>query len=74
MSGKPRILNFIGGELVEPRGRTYIDNIEPATGESYSQVADSDAGDVELAVVAAGKAFPDCRDARSRKVRAAIRN
>ncbi len=59
VSGKPRILNYIGGELVEPRGRTYLDNIEPATGEPYSQVADSDAGDVDLAVAAAGKAFPE---------------
>ncbi len=59
MSGKPRILNFIGGELVEPQSGAYLDNVEPATGEPYSYVPDSDASDVELAVAAAQKAFPE---------------
>ena len=46
-------------EFVEPIGGRYLDNIEPATGKPYSQVADSDARDVDLAVVAAEKAFCD---------------
>src|SRR6476620_8187392 len=54
-----KIRNFIDGQFVEPVGGKYLDNIEPATGKSYSQVADSDASDVELAVVAAEKAFAD---------------
>jgi aminomuconate-semialdehyde/2-hydroxymuconate-6-semialdehyde dehydrogenase len=54
-----QIRNFIGGQFVEPVGGKYIDNIEPATGKAYSQVADSDARDVELAVGAAEKAFDD---------------
>jgi aminomuconate-semialdehyde/2-hydroxymuconate-6-semialdehyde dehydrogenase len=54
-----KILNFIDGRFVEPVDGNYLDNIEPATGEPYSQVADSDARDVELAVAAAEKAFPD---------------
>jgi aminomuconate-semialdehyde/2-hydroxymuconate-6-semialdehyde dehydrogenase len=54
-----RIQNFIDGQFVEPIGRRYLDNIEPATGKPYSQVADSDAHDVELAVAAAEKAFRD---------------
>jgi aminomuconate-semialdehyde/2-hydroxymuconate-6-semialdehyde dehydrogenase len=54
-----KIQNFIDGKFVEPVGGRYLDNIEPATGKSYSQVADSDASDVELAVVAAEKAFAD---------------
>jgi aminomuconate-semialdehyde/2-hydroxymuconate-6-semialdehyde dehydrogenase len=54
-----RIRNFIDGQFVEPAGGKYLDNIEPATGKAYSQVADSDARDVELAVAAAEKAFPD---------------
>jgi aminomuconate-semialdehyde/2-hydroxymuconate-6-semialdehyde dehydrogenase len=54
-----RIRNFIGGQFVEPVGGKYLDNIEPATGKPYSLVADSDAHDVELAVAAAEKAFPD---------------
>src|SRR5947208_12790342 len=54
-----RIRNFINGEFVTPIGGQYLDNIEPATGKPYSQVADSDARDVDLAVAAAEKAFVD---------------
>ena len=54
-----RILNFIGGKFVEPISSRYLDNIEPATGKPYSQVADSDTHDVDLAVAAAEKAFTD---------------
>src|SRR5438093_1115365 len=54
-----QIRNFINGEFVEPIGGKYLDNIEPATGKPYSQVADSDAHDVDLAVAAAEKAFRD---------------
>jgi aminomuconate-semialdehyde/2-hydroxymuconate-6-semialdehyde dehydrogenase len=54
-----QIQNFIGGQFVGPVGGKYLDNIEPATGKPYSQVADSDARDVELAVAAAEKAFAD---------------
>lgn len=58
MSGKPRILNFVGGELVAPQAGAYLDNVEPATGQPYSEVPDSDSSDVEAAVAAAQKAFP----------------
>src|SRR5436190_1806015 len=54
-----KIRNFVDGQFVEPLGGKYLDNIEPATGKPYSQVPDSDSRDVELAVVAAEKAFPD---------------
>ncbi len=54
-----QIRNFIDGKFVEPAGGKYLDNIEPATGKPYSQVPDSDARDVELAVAAAEKAFAD---------------
>jgi aminomuconate-semialdehyde/2-hydroxymuconate-6-semialdehyde dehydrogenase len=54
-----QIKNFIGGEFVEPIGGRYLDNIEPATGKPYSQVPDSDARDVDLAVAAAEKAFTE---------------
>jgi aminomuconate-semialdehyde/2-hydroxymuconate-6-semialdehyde dehydrogenase len=53
------IQNFIDGQFIEPIGGRYLDNIEPATGKPYSQVADSDAGDVDLAVAAAEKAFAE---------------
>ncbi|OLD86526.1 MAG: 2-hydroxymuconic semialdehyde dehydrogenase [Verrucomicrobia bacterium 13_1_20CM_4_54_11] len=52
-----KIQNFIDGQFVEPLGGRYLDNVEPATGKAYSQVADSDARDVDLAVAAAEKAF-----------------
>ena len=58
-TGPTQIKNFIGGEFVEPIGGRYLDNIEPATGKPYSQVADSNARDVDLAVTAAEKAFVD---------------
>ena len=54
-----QIQNFIDGNFVDPVGGKYLDNIEPATGKSYSQVADSDSRDVDLAVAAAEKAFAD---------------
>jgi aminomuconate-semialdehyde/2-hydroxymuconate-6-semialdehyde dehydrogenase len=54
-----QIRNFIDGQFVEPVDGKYIDNIEPATGKPYSQVADSDSKDVDLAVAAADKAFAD---------------
>ena len=53
------IQNFINGQFVEPVGRSYLDNIEPATGKAYSKVADSNARDVDLAVAAAETAFPN---------------
>src|SRR5216110_3988321 len=52
-----KIQNFIDGQFVEPLGGRYLDNVEPATGKAYSQVADSDTRDVDLAVAAAEKAF-----------------
>jgi aminomuconate-semialdehyde/2-hydroxymuconate-6-semialdehyde dehydrogenase len=58
-TGSTQIKNFIDGQFVEPIGGRYLDNIEPATGKPYSQVADSDAHDVDLAVAAAEKAFRD---------------
>jgi len=54
-----RILNFIDGEFREPTSGKYLDNIEPATGKPYSQLADSGKEDVDLAVAAAEKAFAD---------------
>src|SRR5438046_9073197 len=56
-TGSTQIKNFIDGQFVEPICGKYLDNIEPATGKPYSQVADSDAHDVDLAVAAAEKAF-----------------
>jgi aminomuconate-semialdehyde/2-hydroxymuconate-6-semialdehyde dehydrogenase len=54
-----KIKNYINGELVEPVNKTYIDNVNPATGEVYSLIPDSDEKDVALAVNAAATAFPE---------------
>src|SRR5580765_3789737 len=53
-----RIENYIGGEVVQPASGSYLDNFEPATGKVYSEIADSDDRDVNLAVEAAKAAFP----------------
>lgn len=52
------IANYIGGSFRAPVNGKYIDNINPATGEPYSQTPDSDEADVEFAVGAAKGAFP----------------
>jgi len=53
-----KIRNYINGELVAPVSNQYIDNYNPAIGEVYSYVPDSDERDVTMAVDAAEKAFP----------------
>ncbi len=53
-----KILNFINGTLQEPISGQFLDNVNPATGEVYSLIPDSDERDVELAVKAAQDAFP----------------
>ena len=53
-----KIENYINGELVKPVSGEYLDNYNPATGEVYSLIPDSDAADVERAVEAAKRAFP----------------
>lgn len=53
-----KILNYIDGQLIEPHSNSYIDNYNPARGEVYSIIPDSDSEDVAKAVKAAKKAFP----------------
>ena len=52
-----QIANYIGGSLKAPIRGKYIPNINPATGETYSQTPDSDWEDVDYAVGAAQSAF-----------------
>ena len=52
------IKNYINGELLEPVSEKYFDNFDPAIGEAYGIVPDSDERDIELAVAAAEAAFP----------------
>lgn len=53
-----QILNYINGQLVPPASGQFIQNYNPATGEVYSHLPDSDERDVQRAVKAAGAAFP----------------
>ncbi|MGI5122337.1 acetaldehyde dehydrogenase ExaC [Marinactinospora thermotolerans] len=54
----PRYDNWIGGEWVAPvRGR-YFENPTPVTGKAFTEVARSDAEDIELALDAAEAAAP----------------
>ena len=50
------ISNYIGGASVAPHGNGYLDNYEPATGQIYSRIPDSDERDVLAAIEAAKKA------------------
>ena len=53
-----KIENYIGGKLTAPISDEYLDNFNPATGEVYSLIPDSDERDIEKAVEAAKRAFP----------------
>lgn len=53
------IQNYIDGEMVAPQSSQWLDNDEPATGEVYSRVPNSNADDVAAAVSAANRAFPE---------------
>ena len=49
--------NYIGGNFIGPLSGQFIDNINPATGEVYGQIPDSNEKDIALAVSMAEKAF-----------------
>lgn len=53
-----KIENYIDGELRTPVSEEYLENFNPALGEVYSLIPDSDERDVEKAVEAAKVAFP----------------
>lgn len=53
-----RLANFIDGRFVAPVSNQYFEDIEPATGNVLAQIPDSDRGDVDAAVAAAKRAFP----------------
>ena len=53
------IRNYISGELRSAESGAWIDSVNPATGEIYSQLPDSDQTDIHLAVAAAKAAFPE---------------
>lgn len=51
--------HFIDNRPVKPASGGYLPNVEPATGRVYSPVAAGDTRDVEQAVTAAARAFPN---------------
>jgi len=53
-----RILNFIDGEFIRPIHGAFMPNYDPALGEVYGEIPDSDEEDIEKAIEAADKAFP----------------
>src|SRR6185436_10650291 len=50
--------NYIGGNLIGPLSGNFIDNINPATGEVYGQIPDSNGKDIDVAADVAALAFP----------------
>lgn len=52
-----QILNYINGQFVDPENGSFLENVNPATGEVYSQTPDSSVEDVQMAVDAAKTAF-----------------
>jgi len=52
-----KVLNFIDGKWKEPSTGKWLENVNPATGEVFSQIPDSAKTDVEFAVASANKAF-----------------
>lgn len=53
-----KLENYINGQLLAPQSGNYLDNYNPAIGEVYSLIPNSDERDVQMAVQAAKAAFP----------------
>ncbi len=52
-----KLKNYINGILTTPYSNNYINDYNPATGEVFTMLPDSNSEDVELAVKSAEKAF-----------------
>ncbi|MEZ4826139.1 MAG: aldehyde dehydrogenase [Bacteroidia bacterium] len=52
------IQNYINGHLKAPQNGRYLEGINPATGDVFCRIPDSDSADVEAAYLAARNAFP----------------
>ncbi len=55
---KTRYDNYIGGTWVAPVSGAYFDNTSPVNGKVFTQAARSGKEDIDLAITAAEKAFP----------------
>lgn len=58
LTAPSKIQNYIGGSFRDAIGAAWMDNMNPATGECYSQTPDSDERDIDFAAGAAQAAFP----------------
>ncbi|MBS1643676.1 MAG: aldehyde dehydrogenase [Bacteroidetes bacterium] len=58
LTAPSKIQNYIGGSFRDAIGAAWIENMNPATGECYSQTPDSDDRDIDFAAGAAQAAFP----------------
>lgn len=54
---KPQQSLFIGGKFIAPQGNRYFPTLNPATGETLSEIAEAQAVDVDRAVAAARHAY-----------------
>lgn len=54
-----RLLNYIDGEFVQPLNGEFMESFNPSTGEAHLLVADSGADDIDRAVQAAHRSFPE---------------
>lgn len=61
MSGNGTLLNFVGGKWQQSSASSYADVMNPATAQALATVPLSPAAEVDAAVQAAAKAFPDWR-------------
>lgn len=61
------IKNYINGELVPPDSGEYLENENPSIGKVYSYVPDSGPSDIQKAVEAAERAFPEWSKSGLRK-------
>ncbi len=53
-----KLANYIDGKLTPAASAGWLGDFEPATGQVYAQVPDSQAADIDSAVAAATRAFP----------------
>ena len=53
-----QLTNFINGKFMQPKTEEYLDVFEPATGQVYSKVPNSNSTDIDVAFQAANAAFP----------------
>ena len=68
------LLNLIGGESREAQNGTWLDNIDPATGQIFARIPRSGKADVAAAYTAAASAFPQWSNTSIENRAACLRN